>query len=119
MAHCFRLLVVRTANAIIGISTTALVAIVLAGNVFVAPTMPGWLQAIVDVDPVSHAVTSLVAVQGLRSYASRTCLRFLTKAAFRLTAIRCIRGFMIRNARSTGMSTRRVNRVLPFAGSNR
>jgi len=66
MAHCFRLLVVRTANAIIDISTTALLAIVLAGNVLVGPTMIGWLQAIVDVDPVSHAVTSLVAVHGLR-----------------------------------------------------
>jgi len=31
----------------------------LASNVFVAPrTMPGWLQAFVDVNPVSHLVTA-------------------------------------------------------------
>jgi ABC-2 type transport system permease protein len=58
-------LVLRTPTAIMGFGTTVLFPIVLASNVFVAPqTMPGWLQAIVDVNPVSHLVT---AERGLMS----------------------------------------------------
>jgi ABC-2 type transport system permease protein len=33
--------------------------LILASNVFVAPqTMPGWLQAFVHINPVSHLVTA-------------------------------------------------------------
>jgi ABC-2 type transport system permease protein len=54
-----------TPTAIMGLGTTVLFPIVLASNVFVEPqTMPGWLQALVDVNPVSHLVT---AERGLMS----------------------------------------------------
>ena len=39
--------------------TVVLFPLTLASNVFVAPqTMPGWLQAFVHVNPVSHLVTA-------------------------------------------------------------
>lgn len=56
-------LVVRTPAALTGAATTLLFPLTLASNVFVDPrTMPGWLRAFVDVNPVSHLVT---AVRGL------------------------------------------------------
>lgn len=58
-------LILRTPTAIMGLGTTILFPVVLASNVFVAPqTMPGWLRAIVDVNPVSHLVD---AERGLMS----------------------------------------------------
>jgi ABC-2 type transport system permease protein len=58
-------LVLRTPTAIMGFGTTVLFPIVLTSNVFVEPqTMPGWLQALVNVNPVSHLVT---AERGLMS----------------------------------------------------
>lgn len=56
-------LVVRTPAAVTGLVTTVLFPLTLASNAFVQPaTMPGWLRAFVDVNPVSHLVT---AVRGL------------------------------------------------------
>jgi ABC-2 type transport system permease protein len=58
-------LVLRTPTAIMGLGTMVLFPIVLASNVFVEPqTMPGWLQAFVEFNPVSHLVT---AERGLMS----------------------------------------------------
>jgi len=52
-------LVARTPQAVMSTGTVVLFPLTLASNVFVAPqTMPGWLQALVHVNPVSHLVTA-------------------------------------------------------------
>ena len=52
-------LVLRTPQAVMSIGTVVLFPLTLASNVFVAPaTMPGWLQAFVRVNPVSHLVSA-------------------------------------------------------------
>jgi ABC-2 type transport system permease protein len=52
-------LVLRTPQAVMGISMPVLFPFVFASNLFVEPaTMPGWLEAIVDVNPFSLAVTA-------------------------------------------------------------
>lgn len=52
-------LALRTPSAIMGCGTVVLFPLTLASNVFVDPdTMPGWLQAFVDVNPISHLVTA-------------------------------------------------------------
>ena len=51
-----------------GVSMLVITPITFGSNVFVDPaTMPGWLQAFVEVNPVSHLVT---AERGLMSGAS-------------------------------------------------
>lgn len=50
-------LVMRTPQAVMSTGTVVLFPLTLASNVFVRPqTMPGWLQAFVTVNPVSHLV---------------------------------------------------------------
>jgi|SRR5579859_150656 daunorubicin/doxorubicin transport system permease protein len=52
-------LLLRTPNAVMSVSTVTLFPLTLASNVFVDPrTMPGWLQAFVTVNPVTHLVTA-------------------------------------------------------------
>ena len=52
-------LLLRTPQAVMSAGTVVLFPLTLASNVFVAPhTMPGWLQAFVNVNPVSHLVTA-------------------------------------------------------------
>jgi ABC-2 type transport system permease protein len=52
-------LLLRTPQAMMSAATVVLFPLALASNVFVAPhTMPGWLQAFVAVNPVSHLVTA-------------------------------------------------------------
>ena len=52
-------LLLRTPQAVMSTATVVLFPLTLASNVFVAPdTMPGWLQAFVAVNPVSHLVTA-------------------------------------------------------------
>jgi daunorubicin/doxorubicin transport system permease protein len=49
----------RTPQAVMSTGTVVLFPLILASNVFVAPrTMPGWLQAFVAANPVSHLVTA-------------------------------------------------------------
>jgi ABC-2 type transport system permease protein len=58
-------LLVRTPQAVMSIGTVVLFPLTLASSVFVRPqTMPGWLQAFVHVNPVSHLVA---AERGLMS----------------------------------------------------
>lgn len=53
-------LVLRTPNAVMGISMSILFPLTFASNVFVNPdTMPNWLQAFVNVNPISLLVTAL------------------------------------------------------------
>jgi ABC-2 type transport system permease protein len=52
-------LLLRTPQAVMSAGTIVLFPLTLASNVFVAPhTMPGWLQAFVAVNPVTHLVTA-------------------------------------------------------------
>jgi ABC-2 type transport system permease protein len=52
-------LVVRTPSAVSNISLLLVFPLTFASNVFVDPeTMPGWLRAFVDINPVSHLVTA-------------------------------------------------------------
>jgi ABC-2 type transport system permease protein len=56
-------LLLRTPQAVMSVGTVVLFPLTLASNVFVRPqTMPGWLQAFVNVNPVSHLV---IAERGL------------------------------------------------------
>jgi ABC-2 type transport system permease protein len=56
-------LVVRTPNAVMGWSMLVITPLTFGSNIFVDPaTMPGWLQAVVGVNPVSSLVS---AVRGL------------------------------------------------------
>jgi ABC-2 type transport system permease protein len=52
-------LLLRTPQAVMSAGTVVLFPLTLASNVFVSPhTMPGWLQAFVRINPVSHLVTA-------------------------------------------------------------
>jgi len=54
----------------------------LASNVFVAPsTMPGWLQALVSVNPVSHLVSAERALMAGHPAAGPTAWVLLASAA--------------------------------------
>lgn len=51
-------LVLRTPNSVMGVSMMILFPLTFISNVFVDPrTMPGWLEAFVGVNPISHVVT--------------------------------------------------------------
>jgi ABC-2 type transport system permease protein len=56
-------LVLRTPNAVMGVSMMVLFPLTFASNIFVDPrTMPRWLEAIVGANPITHLAT---AVRGL------------------------------------------------------
>lgn len=56
-------MIMRTEQAVMGASMFILFPLTFVSNVFVDPeTMPGWLQAFVNVNPISHLVT---AIRGL------------------------------------------------------
>lgn len=53
-------LVLRTPNAVMGISMTILFPLTFISNIFVDPkTMPSWLEAFVDVNPISLVATAV------------------------------------------------------------
>jgi ABC-2 type transport system permease protein len=52
-------LVLRAPSAVNNLSLLVLFPLTLASNVFVDPeTMPGWLQAFIDLNPITHLVTA-------------------------------------------------------------
>ena len=52
-------LVLRAPSAVNSLSLLVLFPLTLASNIFVDPaTMPGWLQAFIEVNPISHLVTA-------------------------------------------------------------
>src|ERR687892_1249844 len=56
-------LLMRAPNAVSSAGSMALFPLVFLSNVFVAPeTLPGWLEAFVDVSPISHLVTAARAL---------------------------------------------------------
>ncbi|WP_234983267.1 ABC transporter permease [Demequina sp. NBRC 110053] len=58
----FLSLILRTPGSIMGVASFVLMPLLFGSNIFVDPsTMPGWLQAWVDVNPVSDLVTAVRA----------------------------------------------------------
>ena len=58
-------LVMRTPESLMAVSMIILFPLTFVSNVFVSPeTMPGWLEAFVGVNPITHLVT---AIRGLMS----------------------------------------------------
>lgn len=63
-------LAARAPAAVLNIGTTVLFPLTIASNVFVQPrTMPGWLQTLININPVTHLVT---AARGLMAGAALT-----------------------------------------------
>jgi ABC-2 type transport system permease protein len=53
-------MVLRSPNAVLNTGFMALFPLIFLSNVFVEPsTLPGWLEAFVDVNPISHLVTAM------------------------------------------------------------
>jgi len=58
-------LVMRAPNAVMNTGFMLLFPLVFLSNIFVAPdTLPGWLEAFVDVNPISHLTTSARGLMG-------------------------------------------------------
>jgi len=58
-------LVMRSPNAVMGVSMMVIMPLTFASNIFVDPrTMPSALQTIVDINPVSHLVTAVRGLMG-------------------------------------------------------
>ncbi|GIF68516.1 transport permease protein [Asanoa ishikariensis] len=56
-------LILRTPNSVAGVSMMLMFPLTFGSNIFVDPkTMPGWLQAVVEVNPITHLAT---VVRGL------------------------------------------------------
>lgn len=61
----FLSLLLRTSGSVMGVSMIVITPLTFGSNIFVDPgTMPGWLQAFVNVNPVSHLVTSVRDLMG-------------------------------------------------------
>jgi ABC-2 type transport system permease protein len=61
----FLSLLLRSANSIMGVAMLIITPLTFGSNIFVDPsTMPGWLQAWVEVNPVSHLVTTVRDLMG-------------------------------------------------------
>jgi ABC-2 type transport system permease protein len=79
-------LVMRTPQAVTSTGTVVLFPLTLASNVFVRPeTMPGWLQAFVKINPVSHLVDAERGLLAGHPAAGQVTLVLLASAA--LTAV--------------------------------
>jgi ABC-2 type transport system permease protein len=79
-------LVARTPQAVMSTGTVVLFPLTLASNVFVAPrTMPGWLQAFVRLNPVSHLVAAERGLLGGHAAAGQVAWVLIAAAA--LTAV--------------------------------
>jgi daunorubicin/doxorubicin transport system permease protein len=75
-------LLMRTPQAVMSIGTVVLFPLTLASNVFVRPqTMPGWLQAFVNVNPVSHLVTAERGLMQGQAATGQVALVLLATAA--------------------------------------
>ena len=75
-------LLLRTPQAVMSTGTVVLFPLTLASNVFVQPpTMPGWLQAFVGVNPVSHLVTAERGLLGGHPAAGQIAWVLLAAAA--------------------------------------
>jgi daunorubicin/doxorubicin transport system permease protein len=75
-------LLLRTPQAVLSTGTIVLFPLTLASNVFVAPhTMPGWLQAFVRVNPVTHLVAAERALMAGQPAAGQVAWVLVASAA--------------------------------------
>ncbi len=64
-------LIMRTPESLMAVSMMILFPLTFVSNIFVDPeTMPGWLQRVVDVNPISHLVTATRGLMAGESSAS-------------------------------------------------
>ena len=79
-------LILRAPSAVNNVSLLVLFPLTLASNIFADPqTMPGWLQAFIDVNPVSHLVTASRGLMAGTATAGQVGWVLATSAA--LTAV--------------------------------
>jgi len=79
-------LLMRAPSAVMNTGFMLLFPLVFLSNIFVAPeTLPGWLEAFVDVNPISHLTTSARGLMGGDAEAGSIVVSLLTAAG--LTAI--------------------------------
>ncbi|MCT2276160.1 ABC transporter permease [Micromonospora chalcea] len=76
-------LVLRSEKSVMGVSMMVLFPLTFLSNVFVEPsTMPGWLQAFVKVNPITHLVASVRAVMAGSMDGTNTMWLLLWSAGF-------------------------------------
>ncbi len=79
-------LLMRAPNAVMNTGFMLLFPLVFLSNIFVAPeTLPGWLEAFVDINPISHLTTSARGLMGGDAEADSIAISLLTAAG--LTAV--------------------------------
>jgi ABC-2 type transport system permease protein len=79
-------LVLRTPTAVNNLSLLVLFPLTLASNIFVDPTtMPGWLRAFIEVNPITHVVTATRAL--LAGTATAGQVGWVLAASAALTAV--------------------------------
>jgi ABC-2 type transport system permease protein len=79
-------LILRTPNAVMSIGFVILFPLTFLSNVFVDPdTMPSWLRAFADVNPVSHLATAARGLMGGTATAAQ--VSWVLVAAIALTAV--------------------------------
>jgi ABC-2 type transport system permease protein len=78
-------LIIRTPMTVMTIGFTAIFPLVFASNIMVDPaTMPGWLRAFVDVNPVSLMTTALRGVMGGTATLTEIALALIAPVALTL-----------------------------------
>ena len=76
-------LVLRSEKSVMGVSMMVLFPLTFLSNVFVNPnTMPGWLQAFVNVNPITHLVAAVRSVMSGSPDASNIMWTLLWSAGF-------------------------------------
>ncbi|TYC07158.1 ABC transporter permease [Micromonospora sp. WP24] len=76
-------LVLRSEKSVMGVSMMVLFPLTFLSNVFVEPsTMPGWLQAFVKANPITHLVAAVRAAMAGESDATNTMWLLLWSAGF-------------------------------------
>jgi ABC-2 type transport system permease protein len=79
-------LLMRAPNAVMNTGFMLLFPLVFLSNIFVAPeTLPGWLEAFVDVNPISHLTTSARGLMAGDADSGSIVVSLLTAAG--LTAV--------------------------------
>lgn len=92
-------LILRTPNSVMGISMTLLFPVTFASNIFVDPsTMPDWLRAFVDVNPVSLLTTAARGLMQGRA-ASADIVWVLLSSAILVLIFAPITMYLYRNKR--------------------
>lgn len=79
----FIALLMRSSGAVMGVSMMVLMPLTFASNIFVSPTtLPGWLEAFVGVNPLSHVVTTARELMGGEPLGASFLIVLLWSAGF-------------------------------------